>query len=48
MKKIYTTPKIETTKINSKDPTAAFVSSNINVNAISVKPDSSAANTINY
>ncbi|MCD8216189.1 MAG: hypothetical protein LUC97_11215 [Clostridiales bacterium] len=48
MKKEYTTPKIVTTKINSEDPAAAFVSSNINVNAISVKPDSSAVNTISY
>ncbi|MCD7854519.1 MAG: hypothetical protein LUG66_02755 [Clostridiales bacterium] len=50
MKKIYTNPKIEIIRINSKDDTAAFaVGSAANVNLANIiKADSSAANIIKY
>ncbi|MCD8159360.1 MAG: hypothetical protein LUD77_10895 [Clostridiales bacterium] len=48
MKKPYTTPKLETAKINSEDSTAAFAEGNYNSIAL-VKTDSSlAANVISY
>ncbi|MCD8090490.1 MAG: hypothetical protein LUD81_07725 [Clostridiales bacterium] len=49
MKKIYISPKIEITKINSEDPTAAFAAGNHNSLAmVKAKDVSSAANIINY
>ncbi|MCD8159380.1 MAG: hypothetical protein LUD77_11005 [Clostridiales bacterium] len=48
MKKEYTTPKLETIKINSEDPTAAFAGGNYNSVALVKANSSSTTNVISY
>ncbi|MCD8214665.1 MAG: hypothetical protein LUC97_03325 [Clostridiales bacterium] len=47
MKKEYTKPEIQITKINSEEPTAAFVNGNYNSTVVRIA-DNSAENIINY